>query len=77
MQQSVEQGELPTQADPKLLARLQELKAYLPLREAIEDFWRDPANRQGETWNEHRDINEVMLATSLAPDGYLMLLPPD
>ena len=77
MQQSVEQGEQPTQADPKLLARLQELKAYLPLREAIEDFWRDPANRQGETWNEHRDINEVMLATGLAPDGCLTLTSPD
>ena len=41
----------------------------------IEAFWRDPANRRSNTWTEHRDINEVMLATSLAPDGYLMLLP--
>ena len=24
-------------------------------------------------WTEHQDINSVMLATSLAPDGYLQL----
>ena len=23
-------------------------------------------------WSEHRDINEVMLATSLAPEGFLI-----
>jgi hypothetical protein len=37
----------------------------------IEDFWLDPANQRAETWIEHRDINEVMLATSLAPEGFL------
>jgi hypothetical protein len=77
LQQSVEQAAPPTPADPRLHARLQELMAYLPLREAIETFWRDPANQRSDTWAEHRDINEVMLATSLAPDGYLTLLPPE
>jgi hypothetical protein len=77
LQQAVEEGEQPTRADPRLRARLQELVQFLPLREAIEDFWRAPANRQSDTWREHRDINEVMLATSLAPDGYLKLLPPE
>jgi hypothetical protein len=48
---------------------------YLPLRDAIETFWRDPANQRSDTWTGHRDINDVMLATSLAPDGFLMLLP--
>ncbi len=28
------------------------------------------------TWSEHRDINEVMLATSLAPEGFLERAPP-
>jgi len=37
----------------------------------IEDFWLDPVNRRAGTWMEHRDINEVMLATSLAPEGFL------
>ena len=28
-------------------------------------------------WTEHQDINEVMLATSLVPKGFLVLLPLD
>ena len=49
---------------------------YAGLGQHIENFWRDPENQHSETWTEHRDINEVMLATSLAPDGLLVLLPP-
>jgi len=49
------------------------LRSYVPLGEAIESFWLDPAHRQTPTWSEHRDINEVMLATRLAPLGYLEL----
>ncbi|MGD9082806.1 MAG: hypothetical protein PVJ50_06225 [Desulfobacterales bacterium] len=41
--------------------------------EAIEKFWLDPKNRRAKSWTEHQDINSVMLATSLAPDGYLKL----
>jgi hypothetical protein len=41
---------------------------------AICEFWRDPRCRQARTWREHADINDVMLATSLAPAGYLV--PP-
>jgi hypothetical protein len=33
----------------------------------------DPVNRRGRTWVEHRDINTVMLATSLALAGYAMI----
>jgi hypothetical protein len=46
---------------------------YTPLRDVIETFWLDPANRQSGSWREHRDINMVMLVNSLAPDGYLTL----
>ena len=46
---------------------------YQPLAENIETFWLEPANRESGTWQEHRDINMVMLATSLAPDGFLSL----
>jgi len=49
---------------------------FIELREHIENFWRDPEHQHTDTWTEHRDINEVMLATSLAPDGMLELLPP-
>jgi hypothetical protein len=58
---------------PPLLSRLEGLMRYTPLREEIEMFWCAPTNREVNTWTEHRDINMVMLATSLSPDGYLML----
>ena len=41
------------------------------LRSAIQEFWRQPENRGAPTWADHEDINTVMLAASLAPDGYL------
>lgn len=47
------------------------LSEYSPLRETIEKFWLDTKNREAGTWTEHRDINTVMLATSLAPGGFL------
>ena len=56
-----------------LHSRIETLMRYAPLSEIIETFWLEPANRETESWTEHRDINMVMLATSLAPDGYLTL----
>jgi hypothetical protein len=47
------------------------LEHYVPVARAIESFWSDPAHRAGQTWKDHTDINAVMLATSLAPEGYL------
>jgi len=44
---------------------------FLPLGEEIVAFWSDDAHRENSTWQEHIDINSVMLATALAPDGYL------
>ncbi len=38
---------------------------------AIESFW--ISHREDAGWAEHRDINDVMLATSLLPRGYLEL----
>ncbi|MCL4301929.1 MAG: hypothetical protein KJ077_39905 [Anaerolineae bacterium] len=54
-------------------ARLEALKRYTPLAERIEAFWLERPNREAESWLAHREINMVMLATSLAPDGYLKL----
>jgi hypothetical protein len=51
--------------------RLESLARYAALGEALTAFWQDPAQRANETWTGHRDINEVMLATALLPDGYL------
>ena len=70
----VAQGASPAPSDPRRRTRLQELIRYLPLRAAIETFWHDPANQRSDTGTEHRDINEVMLATSLAPGSFLMLM---
>ena len=44
-------------------------------REEIEEFWRNPANQRTSAWTDHHDINEVMLATTLMPEGFLMLQP--
>jgi hypothetical protein len=49
------------------------LQPYRPLAEYIEAFWSDPTHRLSKTWIDHHDINMVMLATSLAPGGYLCL----
>ncbi len=66
------------QANPHLAGRaghllpgVRELQAYIPLRETIEGFWLDAKNRKSATWTGHRDINTVMLAASLAPEGFL------
>ncbi len=53
--------------------RIEDLMGYMPLRETIENFWIDGKNRQASTWIEHREINMVMLATSLAPGRFLMI----
>ena len=57
----------------RLHSRTESLMQYTPLSDIIENYWLEPTNRQTNEWMEHRDINMVMLATSLAPDGYLSL----
>jgi hypothetical protein len=42
-------------------------------KETIEAFWLERTNRQSDSWIAHHDINRVMLATSVAPDGFLKL----
>ncbi len=46
------------------------LSRYTSLAASIDDFWCEPAHRSNATWREHGDINAVMLATSLTPEGY-------
>lgn len=50
---------------------IEELIQYSPLIELIESFWLDRGNQESDSWLEHRDINMVMLATSLSPEGFL------
>jgi hypothetical protein len=49
---------------------IQRLQQYQSLADEISTFWSNAANRSNVTWTDHGDINIVMLATSLAPDGY-------
>lgn len=47
------------------------ISLYTPLTEKIEKFWIESRNRKYKTWKEHVDINEIMLVTSLIPNGYI------
>jgi hypothetical protein len=58
---------------PDQRSQLEALAQYLPLAGDIEAFWLDPMQQSSTTWIEHQDINTVMLAASLVPDGYLDL----
>jgi len=57
-----------------LAAALHRVLDYLWLADGIDACWSDPAHRRSAAWTEHRHINDVMLATSLWPDGYLLRL---
>ncbi|MDH5794760.1 MAG: hypothetical protein OEZ24_01495 [Candidatus Bathyarchaeota archaeon] len=54
-----------------LHSRIENLMQHVVLGEQIEGFWLERKNRETDGWTDHRDINMVMLATSLVPDGYL------
>ena len=51
--------------------RLAALAEFLPVGARIENFWREDTNQRAGSWLEHREINMVMLATSLAPGGFI------
>jgi hypothetical protein len=44
---------------------------YASLRGAIESFWLQPEHQRAPSWQSHADINDVMLATALRPEGFL------
>jgi hypothetical protein len=69
--QAVTENHIP--ANPAARAELAVVLRYVPMGAEIESFWQNPAHQRADTWSEHRDINEVMLATSLASDGFLVL----
>ena len=54
---------------------LRDVAPYFTLAERIESFWMEPRNQQAPSWLAHRDINEVMLASSLVPDGCVEPFP--
>jgi hypothetical protein len=52
--------------------RISGLSRYAPLGAASAFFWLRAEHRCEPSWQAHLDINEVMLATYLAPEGYLI-----
>jgi hypothetical protein len=46
---------------------------FARVREAITGFWTDAEHRRSRTYRDHEDINDVMLATSLAPSSFVVL----
>lgn len=56
-----------------LKREVEALMRYVPLSETIEQFWLDEKNTGTDSWTGHRDINMVMLATSLAPEEFLRI----
>jgi hypothetical protein len=76
MRQSLETDKEHQPVNPHIKAKIGEMMQHMYIREHIENFWLYTEHQKSSTWTEHRDINEVMLATSLAPEGYLELLSP-
>jgi len=72
LQKDTDEGRCAPVSD-ELRARVNALVSHVGLRAAIVSSWLDPEHQGVRTWSEHRDINEVMLVTSLAPDGFLVL----
>jgi hypothetical protein len=71
MQKMIQHNPLPFGGKHRITSRVEALLRFAPYGEMIEQFWLEPENRKAITRSEHQDINMVMLATSLAPDGYL------
>jgi hypothetical protein len=69
------EGEAWSAASGRVQDRVGELRQHLPLRARIEAFWLRAEHRAVRSWLDHADINDVMLATALEPDGFLVLAP--
>jgi hypothetical protein len=52
-------------ANAEVQRRLDDLAPSLALAPQLERFWLDPRQQATASWQAHRDINEVMLATCL------------
>jgi len=69
----IEQKSTPLRNQNSLHSLMKLLGRYAGLREIIEKFWLEGKNRKASSYTAHHDINEVMLATSLAPNVFLDL----
>jgi hypothetical protein len=60
-------------SSPALRRTVDVLLPYQSLSERIVDFWMPHARRGDASWQAHQDINDVMLATALIPDTFLLV----
>jgi hypothetical protein len=58
---------------PALLRLIELLLAYERLSDEIIDLWLPYAEDPDKSWRAHQDINEVMLATAIAPSTFLSI----
>ena len=56
----------------ELCSAVKSLTYYKWLSDEIDGFWLKTASREDCNWKEYEDINVVMLATSLVPNGFLI-----
>jgi len=73
LQKDTDDGRRRAFGSDELRVRVHALGSHVGLRAAIVSSWLDPEHQRVRTWLEHRDINEVMLATGLVPDGFLLI----
>ncbi|MGB5487957.1 MAG: hypothetical protein WBN06_11250 [Lysobacterales bacterium] len=73
MNKRIEQSTENPGNDQQVTGLLKNLSGFTHLFVFIEDFWLEAAHQLTNSWRQHADINNVMLATALAPDGYLQL----
>jgi hypothetical protein len=59
--------------EQRVSPRIDQLARFVPLGAQIESFWLRPEHRRTATWLAHENINDVMLATAMAPAGYTTL----
>jgi hypothetical protein len=69
----IERAVRATDAEARAIAQVEALARYVPFGAEIQSLWRAPGPRGTDPWREHRDINEVMLATCLVPEGVIEL----
>jgi len=74
MQKSIEHYGRLSALPPHTQEDIQRLTQHAGMIELVNSFWLDSGNQQDRTWADHRNINMVMLAASLSPDGYLNLI---
>jgi hypothetical protein len=61
------------QSDRQFTRAIDSILKFRSFGEEIRDFWSGQHHRSNPAWADHRDINSVMLATSLLPEGFLGL----